>query len=507
MNSVRSLPEQTDTVVIGGGTAGCVIAARLAAAGRTVLVLEAGPDYGPLADGDWPAELLDAAELPTTHDWGYEGTGAAGQPLAYDRARVIGGCSAHNGCSQSVGWAGDYDAWAAAGCPGWGAADLAPLFTAAAEQLRFRRYTQEEIQPFQREFIRACRQSGIPALDDLDDLGASQSVGCAPVNVRDLTRINTAFGYLDAQRARPNLTVAADALVDRIHFREGAVEAVTVTRHGLTSRVGARDVVLAAGAYGSPEVLLRSGIGPAAHLEDLGIALVSDRPGVGANLHDHPAVLLEFAGTAELQRDLAEFSGGDWLPQEQSVVKLRSPVSDGPYDLHVYPWVEPDPAQEYGWRCILPVSQLRPRSRGTVRLASRALGVRAIVDPRFFSDAAGADLESVRHGLRWTAENVLPRMDRHLGTPLHKPVPPDDEGMDDWIRRHHSHYWHPAGTCAMGDPADPTTVVDHQGRVVGVTGLRIADASVFPDIPRATPALPTVVVAERIAAFMTATTT
>ncbi|MGV9847403.1 GMC family oxidoreductase [Streptomyces sp. NPDC003442] len=502
MNSIGSLPEQAHTIVVGGGTAGCVIGARLAASGRDVLLLEAGPDYGALTEGNWPAELLDAAELPTTHDWGYEGQGAAGQPLTYDRARVIGGCSAHNGCSQSVGWAGDYDAWAAAGCPGWSASDLAPLFEAAAEHLGFRRYTQEEIQPFQREFVRACRQSGIPVRDDLDDLDASQSVGCAPVNIRDLTRMNTAFGYLDSQRTLPNLVIAADAHVDRIHFRDGAVDAVTVIGYERTSTVRAREVVLAAGAYGSPEVLLRSGIGPRSHLKEWGLALVSDRPGVGSNLHDHPAALMEFAGTAELRRDLDEFSRRGWLPQEQSVLKLRSPVSDGPYDLHIYPWVEPDPAQEHGWRCIVPIGQLRPRSRGTVRLTSAAPNTPAAVDPRFFSDDAGADLESVRYGLRWAAENVVPRMDRHLGAPLHKPIPLDDAGMNGWIMRHHSHYWHPAGSCAMGTADDPMAVVDHQGRVFGVTGLRIADASVFPDIPRATPALPTVVVAERIARFM-----
>ncbi|MFJ2887198.1 GMC family oxidoreductase [Streptomyces sp. NPDC087305] len=504
MTPAGALPQHAHTVVVGGGTAGCVIAARLAESGRPVLLLEAGPDYGALTDGKWPGELLDPASLPTTHDWGYTGSGAAGQPLAFDRARVIGGCSAHNGCTQTVGWGGDYDAWAAAGCPGWDAAALAPLFATAAERLGFRHYTSEEIQPFHQDFVRACRLAGIPAVDDLDDLGAAQSVGCAPVNVRDVTRINTAFGYLDDLRDRPNLTIAADCHVDRVHFRAGVVEAVTVTGHGRTSTVQAQEVVLASGAYGSPEVLLRSGIGPRAHLEDLGIPVVSDRLGVGSNLHDHPAAMLEFAGTAELRRDLDEFARGGWLPEEQAVLKLRSPVSDGPYDLHVYPWVEPDATLENGWRCIVPISQLRPRSRGTVRLASADPGVRAAVDPRFFADSAGADLESVRHGLRWAVANVVPAMSRYLGEPLHDPVPSDDAAVNAWIMRNHSHYWHPAGSCAMGSADEPTAVVDHQGRVFGVTGLRIADASVFPDIPRATPALPTVVVAENIARFMIA---
>ncbi|MFJ2262642.1 GMC family oxidoreductase N-terminal domain-containing protein [Streptomyces sp. NPDC087844] len=167
-----------------------------------------------------------------------------------------------------------------------------------------------------------------------------------------------------AQRAEPRLTIAADTRADRVLFRDGAVTGVAVTAHGHTRTVETREVVLTAGAYGSPEILLRSGIGPRSHLADLGIPLVSDRPGVGSNLHDHPAALLQFAATAELRRDLDEFARRGHLPQEQSVLKLRSPVSDGPYDLHVYPWIEPDPGQDHGRRCILPVSQLRLRSRG-----------------------------------------------------------------------------------------------------------------------------------------------
>lgn len=511
MNRPPALPSAVETIVVGGGTAGCVVAARLAAAGREVLVLEAGPDYGPLDGGAWPAELLDATTLPTSHDWGYRGRGAGGQALTYDRARVMGGCSAHNGCTQSVGWAGDYDRWADGGCPGWDAASLTPLFATVTERLHLRHYEPGEVQPFHREFTRAAAAGGIPDRDDLDDLNAGPSVGCAPVNVRELTRVNTAFGYLDAVRARTGLAVAGEVQVDRIHFAAGHVDAVEVSDHGRSSLVRAREIVLAAGAYGSPEILLRSGLGPGDHLRAFGIPIVADVPGVGANLHDHPAVQLEFAATEQLRRDLDDFATGGWMPEEQSLIKVRSPVSDGPFDLHIYPWVEPDATMEHGWRCVVAIAQLRPRSRGTVRLRSASPRDLSVVAPAFLSDPGGADLASLRWGLRWTLENVVSRMGRYLGPAVHEPLPGrarddggiDDGGIDDWIRRNHTHYWHPAGSCAMGRADDPSAVVDHQGRVFGVTGLRVADASIFPDIPRATPAWPTAVVGERIARFMT----
>ena len=128
-----------DVIVAGGGTAGAVVAARLVEAGLRIAVVEAGPDYGSYRYGGWPAELLDAGALPETHDWGYRGQGAGGQRLAFERARVIGGCSAHNGCAQFAGWRGDYDAWAASGCPGWSCDELRPWLARSVERLRVRR--------------------------------------------------------------------------------------------------------------------------------------------------------------------------------------------------------------------------------------------------------------------------------------------------------------------------------------------------------------------------------
>ncbi|GAA1809510.1 GMC family oxidoreductase [Agromyces neolithicus] len=498
--------ETTDFLVLGGGTSGCVVAARLLAAGHRVTLIEAGPDYGSLIDGSWPRELLDAAALPLdSHDWGYCGVGAGGQPLRYERARVLGGCSAHNGCTQTAGWAGDYDEWAAQGSVGWDAASLSEDFEHAMDALRLRFYSEEEIQPFHRAFIDSSVDAGLNYQHDLHQLDGAQGVGCAPVNVVDGMRMNTAFAFLDAWRSSPELTVIDRAHVETVLIQGGTVAAVGARyrRDGQLHVARADRVVLCAGAYGSPEILLRSGIGPAGHLSDLGIPNAVHLPGVGENLQEHPAVHLEYAGSAELASALADFAATQWLPEEQTVVKLRSPHADGPFDLHVYPWIEPDADLEHGWRAVFPVSQLRPRSRGTVRLRSADPDAAAVVDPGFLSDPGAADLGSLRFGLNWITTNIVEgTMSRFLGHALHDLAQYRDSEVDEWIRRHHTHYWHPAGSCRMGAETDPMSVVRHDGSVIGVEGLTIADASIFPDIPRATPALPVVVVAERIARFL-----
>lgn len=488
----------TEVLVLGAGTAGCVVAARLLTAGHRVTLLEAGPDHGTLAAGNWPADLLDAAALPVeSHDWGYRGVGAGGQPLPFERAKVMGGCSSHNGCTQTAGWAGDYDRWAADSCPGWDAASLRPDFHRAGSALRLRHYAEDEIQPFQRGFIDLCIESGLPYRHDLHQLDGREGVGCAPVNTVDGVRFNTAFAYLDGLHADPRLRIVDRAMVDALVVRAGSVVGARYLRDGGVHTVHADHVVLCAGAFGSPEILLRTGIGPADRLAELGVPVVLDRPGVGANLHEHPTVQLEYAATAGLAEALAEFASTRWLPEEQSIAKLTSPFSDGPFDLHVYPWIEPDSAIESGWRVVFPVSQLRPRSRGSVRLRSTDPMVRAAVDPGFLTDTAGADIGSLRFGLEWVMTHIVSKMtDRILDRALHDLAGHRD--IDAWIRRNHTHYWHPAGSCRMGSPADPMSVVRHDGSLIGMDGLTVADASIFPTIPRATPALPVVVAAERI---------
>jgi choline dehydrogenase-like flavoprotein len=487
-----------DVIVVGGGTAGAVVAARLVEAGLRVTVVEAGPDYGSYRSGAWPAELVDARTIAGTHDWGYWGRGAGGQQLAFERARVIGGCSAHNGCAQLPGWRGDYDAWAASGSPGWSAEDLRPWFARSKERLRVRGFAPEEIQPFQRGFLDAAVAAGIPLTDDLDDLDGEVGCGAEPVNVVDGVRWNTAFAYLDPVRGHAGLSVVAGAAVDRVLIANGQAVGVRAVKDGQRLELRAELVVLSAGAYGSPEILLRSGVGPAADLREQGIEVHADLTGVGANLHDHPASQLEFAGSERLGEELELFARTCWLSEEQTLAKIASPMADGPFDLHVYPWVEPDEAQPSGWRCVVPVGLLTPKSRGRLRLRSPDPDVRAEVDHAYLGEAA--DVAALAHGVRWALQVVRqPEIAAYLGPPLRFPPDPRDDALDTWIRSTHAHIWHPAGTCRMGPDPARGAVVDPQGRVYGVAGLRVADASVLPNLPRATPALPVAVIGERMA--------
>jgi choline dehydrogenase len=488
-----------DVLVVGGGTAGAVVAGRLVEAGLRVQVLEAGPDYGTLSGGRWPDELLDARTLPVLHDWGYVGPGAMRPVLRFERARVIGGCSAHNGCAQSVGWRGDYDRWASLGCPGWSGAELESFFARAAARMRIRRFSSREIQPFQRAFMDAAVRAGIPETNDLDDLDGGVGCGAEPTNVVDGIRWNAAFAYLDPVRGQDGLNVVGDALVDRVLLQGNRAIGVRAIIAGEMRDVPADMVVLAAGAYGSPEILLRSGIGPADDLRAAGIDVAVDLPGVGENLHDQPAAELRFAGTRQLRTDLEAFSAERWLPEEQAIAKIASTRPDGPYDVHVYPWVEPDTETPNGWRCVIPVGLLTPRSRGRLRLRSGDPSQLAEVDHGYLAEPT--DVEALVAALEWAIDLARSQpIARYLGDPI-DPLPEADDprGVAAWITSSHTHYWHPAGSCRMGPSDDPRSVLDARGRVYGVDRLRVADASIFPDIPRATPAFPTVVVGERIA--------
>ncbi|HVQ87781.1 MAG TPA: GMC family oxidoreductase [Actinomycetes bacterium] len=492
------LPEWADVVVVGVGTAGAVVAGRLAERGdRDVLALEAGPDYGPREAGRWPVELLDSRRLPETHDWGYAGASTSGDLLTFSRARVVGGCSSHNGCSQSIGWRGDYDRWSRSGLTGWSAEDLTPLLHAAVERMQVNTPAAADVQPLQRAVLDAAVAAGVPAIDDLLSFDGEISVSQCPVNVVDNSRWNASFGYLDPVRTSGRLQVIGDVVVVRVAIKDGHAVGVDVLVDGAEHRIGADLVVLSAGVYGTVEVLQRSGVGPAAELARLGVNVQIDAPGVGANLHDHPVATLEFEASESLAAELAAFAADRPLAEEGAIAKLRSSVADGPYDLHVFPWIEPLVGSATGWKCVFPVGLLTPLSRGRVRLSSADPTVRASVDHAYLDEPQ--DVQAISDGLREVREWLTqPELSRMLAAAVSVPGAYDDVTLHAWIRRIQSHYWHPAGTAAMG-AAETGGVTDGDGRVHGIDGLVVADASIFPELPRATPALPVVVAGERIA--------
>lgn len=478
-----TIPASAEVVVAGGGTAGAVVAARLAEAGRDVLVLEAGPDPGPFGDPRWPADLVDATRLGTSYDWGFDsGATYADQVVRFERARVIGGCSAHNGAVQTWGHRRDYDDW---GIPGWTADDLLPHFRRASETLRVRTYEVGELTPWQRAWYEAAPAAGLPHLADLNDL--DETVGIAPesVNVVDGVRWNAAFAYLDPVRER--LTVAGDALVDRVLVERGRARGVVLADG---TRVEAGVVVIAGGTFCTPAILQRSGVGPPGELRRLGIPVEAPLAGVGANLHDQPFVLVTWEGSDEIR---AAMDGGGWMPDEQVMAKAASSADPGVFDLHLLPY---SPTHLAGGRRTFHagVACLRPRSRGAVTLAGRDPAVLPLVDHRFLTDEEGHDAAVLAEGVELLREIAAqPAMRRLVGRELDVA-----EGIDC--------YWHPVGTCRMGPAGDPGAVVDARGQVHGLEGCYVADCSVIPSVPRATTGLPAVVIGERVAEEIALTT-
>jgi choline dehydrogenase len=501
-----SLPSFADTVVIGAGTAGAAVAGLLAeGSGRSVLLLEAGPDYGPYAAGGWPAELLDARALPMeSHAWGYDsGATWSHRTLPFERARVIGGCSAHNGCAEIWGSRLDYDHWAALGNPGWSADELLPFFRSGADRLRVRRYRDDEITPFHAACLAAAPGVGIPSVDDLNDLDQDVGMATSPVNIVDGVRWNAAFAYLDPVRSRANLTIAGDTLTDRLIVRAGRVDEVAVVRAGRSATIRARQVVVCGGAYGSPAVLLRSGIGDPDELRRLGIAPQLDLPGVGRNLQDHPFGGLMFAGTSELERRMGEFGAKQWMPEEQTIAKARSARCREGFDLHLFPTGGPGDGGE-GWRWSIPVACMTPRSRGSVQLTSRDPVATLRIDHGYLSDAGGEDLAVLLDGLELARGLAAqPALAPLLGEEMLPGASIASRAdLAELLRGFCMHYYHPVGTCRMGPAGQREAVVDPRGRIHGLANAYVADASIMPVIPRANTNMPALVVGLRIATWL-----
>src|SRR5574339_168090 len=219
-----------DTVVIGGGTAGAAVAARLIqGTAQTVLLIESGPDFGAFTEKRWPDPLLDARSLPTGYDWGYTNNANTGRPgHLLERARVMGGCSSHNGCAAIWGSRVDYDNWAALGNAGWSADDRLPFFKLANETLRVKRISSSEITPWQQACLDTAPKIGIPQVADLNDLDEDIGMSTSPVNIVDGVRWNTAFAYLDALRGNERLTILAQTQVDRLRMEGTRVVALDV---------------------------------------------------------------------------------------------------------------------------------------------------------------------------------------------------------------------------------------------------------------------------------------
>ena len=498
--SVRArFPAVVDTIVVGAGTAGAVVAGRLAAGSHEqTLLLEAGPDYGPAGSGHWPRDLLDATRVAQSHDWGYTGE-FGGRVIHFSRARVIGGCSSHNAGAVLLGSRFDYDGWASAGNPGWSARELLPLFAAAWGRLRVRRVDLTELTPFQRACRDAFVANGIPAVEDLNDLEENAGVAPFPVNIEGTTRVNSAFAYIDPVRDR--LLVVGDAPVERMLIRSGRAVGVAVReRQGLVE-VGASRVVVCAGAYGSPAILLRSGIGPADELTAVEVKPVLNLPGVGRNLHDQPCVELHYEGSGELAGMMGRHQAETgWLPHEQVIAKYPSARCQQGFDMHIYP-VGGRSTDTPTWFWFLGAACLTPSSRGRVRLTGAGLDDKLLIDHRYLSDSGGYDRVRLAEGVERVREIAeTPELRRLLGREtLPGPDVAGRQAIERYIDRAAVHYYHPAGTCKMGPESDPESVTGSDGHVHGIEGLYVADASIMPAVTAGNTNMPTTVIGEKVA--------
>jgi choline dehydrogenase len=506
-----------DDIIVGGGSAGAVLAARLSEEpARRVLLLEAGPDYATLEST--PADLQDGWHMSLrAHDWALTAEAVTGRAIPYPRGQVIGGSSAVNATIALRGVPADYDEWGALGNDEWRWTKVLPYFRRLEDDpqgggdlhgrggpIAICRWRPDELIPVQRAFFKVCRRLGFPEVTDHNHPHAS-GVGSFPQNRRDRLRLSTAIGYLLPARHRPNLTIWPHCLVNRVLVAGDRAVGVEIAGQDESEEVSGRRITLAAGAIGSPAILLRSGIGPKDALAGLGIDPVADLPGVGAGLADHPVtrlLLVPEPGSCDPQSPLA-----------QVVLRYTAPGSGEFNDMQQVMFSHVDVAGIGGRQAVatvgtplaigLPVALERPHARGRLLLASTDPRIQPLIQLNFAADPE--DLRRLVEGVRlaWQIAHQpeITRQTDHVAL-LSEETMTSDDALADYVRATVSTQFHPCGTARMGPAGDAMAVVDQHCRVRAIPNLRVVDASVMPAIPRANINLTCIMIGEHVSDWM-----
>jgi len=499
-----------DVIVVGSGSAGGVLAARLSEdAGRSVLLLEAGPDY--LSVENLPDEirngLATGADLAvgTDHDWQFTGRATDEQAeMNVPRGKILGGTSAINGQVFLRGVPDDYDGWASRGNNEWSFKKLLPFFRKLESDQDFsddwhgnngpipvRRNQRDSLTPDQVAFYDACLALGYPECEDHNNPDG-WGVGPLPLNDVDGLRWSTAIGYIEPIRHRMNLTIRGDSMVHRVLFEDKRAVGVIVESGGETFEVTGDEIVLSAGPIASPQLLMLSGIGPAAHLAEFGIDSLVDLPGVGQNLRDHPSVHIAYKTPPDY------VIAPDYPGAQKVALRYTAPGSDAHLDMITVMRFRYETSE-----AVLSTGLYLERSSGELRLQSADADVQPYVDYNYLSDES--DLRRLRDGLKLNMELAKEENFRGVIGELVHPAPgiaDDEDALNLWIRRNVGTMHHASGTAKMGPDSDLMAVVDQYGRVKGVGGLRVCDGSIMPDCIRANTNVTIMMMGERIADFM-----
>jgi choline dehydrogenase-like flavoprotein len=517
-----------DYVVVGGGSAGCAVAARLAQDATTrVCLVEAGGD-GRSFLIDTPALL--AVTVPRRlHNWAFETEpqpGLAGRRGYQPRGKALGGSSAINAMIYMRGHSGDYDDWAAAGNPGWGWRDVLPVFKRGEHNERgadawhgtggpLNVADLRSPNPISLAFVEAAVQAGHARNPDFNGAGQS-GVGLYQVTQKNGRRWSAARAYLDPAAGRGNLSVRTGTQAARLLLEGGTCAGVQTTRGPVRAR---RETIVCCGAFGSPQLLLLSGIGPREELARHGIALRHELPGVGRNLQDHPDYTIGYLSAAPglfglTPRGLLNLAGGISAFRRGGRGILASNIAESGGFLALAPGRERpdlqlhfcigvvanhgrDTTPRYGFSCH--VCLLRPGSRGSVGLRSADPLAPPRIDPAFLAeeDDARRLLEGVKRTLAILRQ---PALDAFRGANVFGEEGLPDDALADLVRRRADTVYHPAGTCRMGAGED--AVVDAQLRVRGIERLRVADASIMPTLIGGNTNAPAIMIGERCADFV-----